>query len=277
MKTMIITSEPQINVVVNPVFGSDPELFVWSDEMETIVPVLGLLGGTKKNPKPLESPGFFVQEDNVLAEFNIPPADSKEKFIAAIHNGIAMVADAMPRGFVPVVKTSHRFYPFALEDPRAKEFGCDPDFNAWRDEEVPNEAPDTSGDETLRVAGGHLSTGYNDPNKETNKLLVRLYDAYLGVPSVVLDSDTDRRKLYGKAGSYRNKNFGVEYRTLSSFWIGSPELTGWVWDRAMQAIEHLNRGDFSALDYEAFIIDTINTGNVSNAKKFIKEYNIPMP
>ncbi len=32
------------------------------------------------------------------------------------------------------------------------------------------------------------------------------------------------------AGRYRKPSYGVEYRTLSNFWLNSPELVGWIYD-----------------------------------------------
>lgn len=62
-------------------------------------------------------------------------------------------------------------------------------------------------------------------------------DLHLGVPSLVLDKDTERRKLYGKAGAFRPKPYGVEYRTLSNFWIWSEENIKWAWDQTNKAIQ----------------------------------------
>jgi len=57
-----------------------------------------------------------------------------------------------------------------------------------------------------------------------------MMDLYLGVPSVLMDKGELRKQLYGKAGAYRMKPYGVEYRTLSNFWIFSDTTIGWVWD-----------------------------------------------
>lgn len=53
----------QIN---NPTFGSDFEMFV-EDQQGVIVPVVGLLGGTKSEPLDIGE-GCFRQEDNTQAE-----------------------------------------------------------------------------------------------------------------------------------------------------------------------------------------------------------------
>lgn len=275
MKKVVVVEDAA--AIVNPLLGSDPEVFIISEELERVYPVLDLLGGTKDNPRPLRMEGYFVQEDNVLAEFNIPPAKSRSGFVANIDTGKKLLKEALPKGFIPFVKASHRFVKGQLDDPRAQVFGCTPDYNAWLGIEVENKSPNPENDPLLRSAGGHILLGYDKPNKEVNVAFVRLCDALLGVPSVILDQDVDRRKLYGKAGAFRHKPFGVEYRTLSSFWLGSDDLTAWVWDQAMKAVDLVNAGNYAIIANEPFIIDTINTANVKNARQFVKEFNIQMP
>ena len=61
-------------VIKNAVLGTDPELFLYSEDYFKFVPVCGLVGGTKDEPIPinLENDGFTLQEDNVALEFTIP-------------------------------------------------------------------------------------------------------------------------------------------------------------------------------------------------------------
>ncbi len=44
-------------------------------------------------------------------------------------------------------------------------------------------------------------------------------DLFIGITSLFLDDDNLRRSMYGKAGCFRNKSFGVEYRVVRNFWI----------------------------------------------------------
>jgi hypothetical protein len=51
---------------------------------------------------------------------------------------------------------------------------------------------------------------------------IPLIDVFCGIPSVLVDRDTgskERRKQYGRAGDFRYQPHGIEYRTLSNFWI----------------------------------------------------------
>lgn len=250
--------------------GSDPEFFVKSLD-SGVIPSLGLFGGTKEEPKPTPElgDGFFVQEDNVAVEFNIPPCETKEDFINSIANIVDNSKLIMPKNVELMIASSYFFKPEQLLDPALCEFGCSPDINAWTYME--NEPPCAT-DATLRSCGGHVAVG----NKEfDNFQLARAMDISLGLPSVFMDKDKDRRQLYGKAGSFRNTPFGIEYRSLSNFWTATKELTGFIYDgveRALQIMDELE--GYVPEDYGAKIQEAINNSNVAVATELCEEFNI---
>jgi hypothetical protein len=261
-------------------YGSDPELFVFSEEQDKIVSSIGLIGGSKETPLPIkDAPGFYVQEDNVLAEFNIPPVLSKVGFVDNIHKGIEHVKNVLPKKYTVRIQSSHNFEPEQLNNEKDMEMGCDPDWNAWSD--TINTPPPIELVPTLRSSGGHLHIGYKNADKALNILLVKMLEVFLGVPSTILDRDMKRRILYGRAGSFRHKDspfmWGVEYRTLSSFWLRSKTLTGWVYDNAKLAIEAINNDRLHYLKEEDFIVSTINNGDAEAAQLFVEQHNIPLP
>ena len=214
--------------------GSDPELFVLKNNK--IVSAIGMVGGTKTAPRCLGD-GFYIQEDNVAVEFNIPPANTRDEFISNILYGIQLCNNELPNGAITVPLTSHQFKMSQLKNPKANEFGCSSDRNAWEGG-VHNPKPGIPTD-GLRCTGGHVAIGFPFDNCDERDVLanviVQWMDILAAVPSVELDPDRRRRELYGQAGSYRLPVFGVEYRTLSSFWLKSPELIGWVYDCAIKA------------------------------------------
>lgn len=249
--------------------GADPECFLEKDGQH--VSVCGKIGGTKAKPKRVAR-GFAIQEDNVAVEYNIPACDSREEFIASIsfmNDHVEGLAKAL--GYTISKDASASFVATELLHPNALIFGCEPDYNAWTKTENPSPV---CADISLRTCGGHVHVG-TDVNMIHG---VNMMDLWLGVPSIILDqspSSAKRRQLYGKAGAMRPKEYGFEYRTLSNFWIFTPELTGWVYDNTSAAM----MGLIPALDAsaETRIQDAINNSDVKLAKVLVKQYSITMP
>lgn len=70
-------------------------------------------------------------------------------------------------------------------------------------------------------------------------VLVPILDIILGNTCVMLDrnpANAERRKNYGKAGEYRLPKYGLEYRTLSNFWLRGKPLFSLVFGLARQAV-----------------------------------------
>jgi hypothetical protein len=71
-------------------------------------------------------------------------------------------------------------------------------------------------------------------------ILVPLLDILVGNTCVLLDRDEgniERRKVYGRAGEYRTPAHGIEYRTLSNFWLRHPVLMSLVMSLARTAVQ----------------------------------------
>ena len=60
---------------------------------------------------------------------------------------------------------------------------------------------------------GHISIGWDDFTQEQQVDMIKAMDATVGLESVLLDSDTERKKLYGKAGCFRFTEFGRRKKT----------------------------------------------------------------
>ena len=212
--------------------GCDPEFFLKHNHKH--ISAIGMVGGTKEDPKPLPKRGFAVQEDNVSVEFNIPPCDSSRTFIESIQYAMSAIQRKL-KGIEFSQESAVLFDKDQLLHPKALEFGCEPDFNAWTRSINPRPC---AADQTLRSAGGHVHVGTQENPVE----VIRAMDLFLGVPSTKLDKGTLRRQLYGKAGCFREKKYGCEYRTLSNFWIFSPQLIEWVYEQTKKAIEFVEEG-----------------------------------
>lgn len=248
--------------------GADPEIFL-TDAANGLVSAIGLIGGSKQFPRPLPElgDGFAVQEDNVALEYNIPAAESPEQLVGNVSRIMSFLSDQVSTMGLKFSHESAAFFPKEqLMHPAALEFGCDPDYNAWTNKVNPR--PKAS-DETLRSCGGHVHIGAEMPDIAAT---MRRCDLFLAVPSVLMDKGQLRKQLYGKAGAFRPKPYGAEYRTLSNFWVFSPELIKWVWTNTQLA---LDAGHLPVEEDKKIVLDAINNNNVAAAQHLIQKYNIP--
>jgi len=253
--------------------GCDPEIFVTDGLMARSV--IGKVGGTKHNPMPLPiGEGFCVQEDNVAMEFNIPPAFSKAEFISHLNKATDFLENTVCKHFDWKFdkRSAISFAVEELDDPRAFVFGCEPDFNAWTGRVNPRP---TAADKTLRSAGGHVHIGCKNLKGLSSRKVVKACDLFLGVPSVLMDKGEARKQLYGKAGAYRDKSFGVEYRTLSNFWIFDSKLVEWVYNSTERALEAALAKMPIDLERDN-ILNAINNNCKKTAEMLVDKYNLEM-
>lgn len=258
----------------NVKLGADPELFL-VDGNGHLKSAIGLIGGTKNAPRKLEVEGDAVQEDNVAVEFNIPPASSREHFVGSIGRVLAYLANYAGNKDLKLSIVPAAIFPDKeLIDPRALEFGCEPDYNVYTQMENPRpELPKEL--QNLRSCGGHIHLSWDiDPTHKvrpwphftgdgirTAEQLIKAMDLFVGCPSIQFDNDMMRRKLYGKAGAFRFKPYGVEYRTLSNFWLKDKNLVEWAYTQSMHAVDYLNSGGEIDPEHYTMINNCINNGD----------------
>lgn len=227
--------------------GCDPEVFLTCATTGEFVSAHGLIPGNKAEPSPVTNGA--IQVDGMACEFNTLPATSADQFVqyvgdvyrdlqAALPPGVQLYAAAPVATFKPEV--------FEAQPPEALEFGCDPDYSAYTG--TSNPRPDDHG-KMLRTAAGHVHIGFQDTDDVFGMShmalcceLVKVLDAYVGVFSLTYDKDIIRRDLYGSAGAFRPKGYGLEYRVLSNAWLGSPELTRTIYNRVVAATEAFQKG-----------------------------------
>ena len=256
--------------------GHDGEVFLRNPKTNEFVSSIGLIGGTKEKPLPIPhlGQGFALQEDNVTVEFNIPPATNSQAFISSISSALSEIRRrAFALGLEVAIDSSAEFPSSELEHPNARTAGCTVDYNAWT--MLENSRPDLS-KTNLRTSGGHIHIGTN----AKPFAVIRACDYFLGIASVVLDKDHQRRKLYGSAGSFRFTPWGVEYRSLSNFWLKDPTLMSWVFDATLGAVREASRSGIDTtfmMNHSGSIQNIINEGKVDLAYRFIKDHGIKIP
>lgn len=254
--------------------GADPELFIINENTRKVVSSIGIIPGTKGNPYVGDDmpEGFGLETDNILAEFNIPPVTTKEGFI----NNIEYMKEYIDK-FVKrknpelsiLCAASQIVDEGELNSPEAKMFGCDPDYNVYS--KLPNEKPNGASTR-IRSCGFHLHIGYKNPNINTSLSLIKYLDLYLGVPSVLIDQDRDRRSLYGKAGCFRLCKYGCEYRTLSGALMDNTDNLEFVWNQLSKALTAC--ANESPLCDSSLVEIAINNSDIKVANKIIKQYKI---
>ena len=219
--------------------GADPELFMLNND-GTPLPIVGLLGGTKENPLPVDGlrgdDGIMLQEDNVMAEYNIAPATDARKFSYRISMGKQAVLNKV-RLAKPQAKISTAcslvFANPSLESEQAQMFGCSPDYNAYMNggvcagiDKSKLLGADKSGAKgEWRFSGGHLHVGWDVRPDMPEWVMAMFLDAYAYLPYLEYDVQGQRRALYGQAGRFRPKSYGLEYRTPSNFWVHNADLS----------------------------------------------------
>jgi len=208
--------------------GTDPEFMVLKGGK--VVSSIPLMKGNKYHKESLGK-GFATYSDNVAIECNVPPSSSPKAFVGTLQTLFSRLKKKHPE-FSVVTQASHSFTEEECEHDLAKEFGCDPEFDAYLMDMV--EPP--KGGHTFRSAGGHIHLGNTTFQTTMEGYLldfndkieaIKLMDLYVGIPLVLMDNDPTspaRKKLYGKAGRFRPTQYGVEYRTPSPYWLTNPRI-----------------------------------------------------
>jgi len=221
--------------------GADPELFVKKDG--ELVTANGLVPGTKQAPYPVKQGA--VQVDGMALEFNIDPANDEVEFVDNIITVMAQLKEMVPaHEFLIEAAVCFKESYMKQMPADALELGCEPDFNAYTGMENP---PPDRAVPNMRTAAGHIHVGWTEGVAEPKGAqhmnmcegLAKQLDLFLGVPFVLLNDCPERKVMYGKAGSFRPKSYGMEYRVLSNKWLLNEALMFFVYRNTIRAVEEL--------------------------------------
>ena len=235
--------------------GTDPEAFLRKGPeiigSERVVPAEGLKGRG----------GVSIVRDGVQLELTVRAATFRDLVARDIGTAFERLKEEIADfegvevDFDPVVAISKEELDSLSECSRI--FGCQPSYNYYG-----LEKPDIDGSKYyFRSAGGHIHLGLSIPifdngkytvvgklengmedrryEIDKRKRLVPILDALVGNTSVMIDRHplvVERRKLYGMAGEYRLPYHGLEYRTLSNFWLQSYQLMSLMFGLAKMAV-----------------------------------------
>lgn len=244
--------------------GADPEVFIRKGTRiigsELAIPEQGVgLDGTDISPLAIRD-GYLplVVRDGVQAELHPSPNSCRQSMaysmagaMIALNNRVKALGPDCKIDLTQVV-TVRRDELAKLSD-KSRILGCAPSLNIYGTPQL--EAPP---DLRIRAAGGHIHIGCTqivNGHIDTTKLVMAL-DVLCGLPMVLVDRNRRgalRRKFYGRAGEYRLPKYGLEYRTLSNFWLRSYTL----WSLASAQVRIATRVAFT---------------DSANAKKLATQY-----
>lgn len=210
--------------------GHDVEVFV--TDVTGIVPVCGRVGGTKKEPLALEGStvGTTYQEDGVALELGMTPCLAQEfysKIDRCFDEGYRLAAG---KGLTITSGSSYTFTEASMSPfPELLILGCSPDqLASARGMTRQPVTAEVLG--TTRCTGGHLHFSFakggtvTDPRNSNNVpvwAIVDMLDAFalMFYNYHDLNRQGKRAMHYGLPGLYRDKPYGLEYRTPDNTWF----------------------------------------------------------
>lgn len=252
----------QLESIYNLMLGCDPELFLERKGKiigaEKVIPPNGLKAAKYSDYGDITGNNMhaFVL-DGVQVELNPTPhrcranlGNEMRAAFQALKAHLEKIGNDVKPSFKAVILVPKAEFD-SLSD-KSKALGCEPSFNKYdKGATVSVKNPDTY---RKRSAGGHIHLGLNKRSNlyKERERLVELMDIIVGNTCVMIDRDpgaVERRKHYGRAGEYRLPNHGLEYRTLSNFWLRSYPLMSMVMGLSKIAVSVLNDTVKSEPDY----------------------------
>jgi Phage phiEco32-like COOH.NH2 ligase-type 2 len=274
-KTVAVAPEKEFVAKQACTVGTDPEIFAF--KAGKLLPAFEFLPG---KDKPLNEDGTSAYWDGFQAEFRLHRAytclmelhSQLWRSMCVLHtaagkHGAKLGLQSVVRIPLSILRTAH--------DPYV-ELGCQPSFNAYNLAGLKVANPREL---RYRFAGGHMHFGlsYSQPKYEET---VRSLDSILGIWSVGAAKSFDnpiRRQYYGLPGEFRKPKYqsgalGIEYRTLSNFWLSHPAISMVTWEIGRRAVQ-LAYGEFPKaiwVGHEEEVKEAIANSDVKVARSILK-------
>lgn len=133
---------------------------------------------------------------------------------------------------------------------------------------------------------GHIHIGYENIENpfdgniyryqvdDQRAQIVRAMDLHISIPLVLLEPDNKRKELYGGAGSFRPKEYGVEYRTVSNIYMINKKFKMWAFKQSKAAVNFLNTKGELDEDLSTRVRNTINNNDKEAARALINDFNL---
>lgn len=244
--------------------GMDPEFFL-ANEAGVPIPAFQVLASKKDNP--------YLFWDGFQAECTVEPRSCHQELAQNLAEALGRVRHKILP--TPVWRVPKELLLSAEHD--HVRLGCDPSYNVYN---MRGKHVEDGRELGWRFAGGHvhftLSEAWKIPPRVRS--IIRAEDALLAVPSVCFAQGIDlaiRRKYYGLPGEFRLPRHGIEYRTLSNFWMYHPQAYHLVFDLARFAFNIGKAGLRCYIGDPDLVVNIVQFGDVRAAKDLVK-LNAPL-
>lgn len=260
-------------------FGCDPEFFFQKNgKIVGSEKIIDIKKGMKVNGS-----NSKLIVDGVQAEINPVPNTCRQVLAGEISRCMIQLYKEMSKdkdlslNFNPTIKVTKE--ELKSLDEKSRVFGCAPsrNINPKSRNAVKIRDPKTY---MYRSAGGHIHIGrpqggygiQGSPNDVTAVLreperTIAIMDIIIGNTCVLLDRDPgnkERRKVYGKAGEFRTPAHGLEYRTLSNFWLRSYPLMSFVMNLARFSVS-IMASTMPGRDFEKELLSMVKMSKIHQA------------
>lgn len=231
--------------------GADPEILLRKKNGEGFI-ADRIFDGDKNNHIKIGN-GCDIHNDGVAVEYNIPPTDSLINWKES-HTHVLNFITRKVNGYnvgkkEAIIVTSSSSLLFNIEELAEKrqysDSGCIEVHNVNKMcEQEPLRYEKNNG---WRYAGGHVHISWDNPTITDRITLTRLLDINFSKwvwdipPHPKLDWGSGRGKtVLGELGNMRYKDYGIEYRTPSNFWIFDIEQISNMFRMIKQTIFYYN-------------------------------------
>ena len=258
--------------------GCDPEFFFSREGTivgsERVLPENGLRKGPKigvdgSGTEKYGTAPTAIVRDGVQAELNPRPNTCRANLANEIAECFRQLSREIQKDkslkldFSQVVEVSKEEFD-SLSD-KSKEFGCAASKNIYTGEE--SKITVDPREYRYRSAGGHIHLGVYSSGDSVERALkkevpttVALLDTIVGNTCVLLDRNPwniERRKVYGRAGEHRTPKHGLEYRTLSNFWLRSYPLMSFVFGMSRLAV-NISANSYKTTNFAKEILELVS-------------------
>ena len=283
--------------MIHPTLGCDPEFF-FSKEGKVIgsEKIIKKTGIRASRGLISDADDGKIIRDGVQAELNPKSSTCRESLASNIKTCFIQILSNLPDGtkvnMSQMVRVPKDEFDSLSDD--SKKFGCAESFNCYSKKK--NTFKIDPKVNRSRSAGGHIHMGIpkqtirrkygheSDEQYERDidyglranqvydalhnpEITVPIMDLIVGNTCVLLDKGPNakkRRKVYGRAGEHRKPKYGLEYRTLSNFWLKSYQLMSFVFGMSRFAV-NIVAYSTKECDYVAELLERVDMEDVKKA------------